>query len=285
MHNPSYAPRRREFLKTASAAAFLSPLFGAPSKSLGAMPVAETTNGKVRGFDSNGVKTFRGIPYGGDTSGKNRFKPPTPAAKWAAVRDCTDYGHISPQNLVKNPGDYEKAIEWDKQRGGLSEDCLNLNIWTRGLKDGHKRPVLVSYHGGGFTTGSGNLPAYEAEPLVHFADVVVVTVNHRLGPLGYTYLGDIAGPEYALSGVAGMMDCVQSLQWIRDNIANFGGDPGNVFIFGQSGGGAKTSTLLSMPSAKGLFHRGCDERVDHPSDASRCRDTGGCNAAGQGRHR
>jgi para-nitrobenzyl esterase len=246
---------RRQFLKTASAAALFTPgIFAAPKKSSGEI-VTDTSNGKVRGFDSNGVKTFRGIPYGGDTSGKNRFMPPTPASKWAGVRECTEYGHISPQRLVTNAGDYEKAIEWDKQRGGLSEDCLNLNIWTRALKDGVKRPVLVSYHGGGYTTGSGNLPAYEAEPLVHFADVVVVTVNHRLGPLGYTYLGELAGPDFALSGVAGMMDCVQSLQWVRDNIANFGGDPGNVFIFGQSGGGSKTSTLLSMPSAKGLFHR------------------------------
>jgi para-nitrobenzyl esterase len=247
---------RRDFLKTASTAALLAPgLFAAPKKSSGGPPVTETTCGQVRGLDSNGVKTFRGIPYGADTSGKNRFMPPTKPAKWAGVRECTEYGHISPQTLVKNAGDYEKAIEWDKERGGLSEDCLNLNIWTRGLKDGVKRPVLVSYHGGGYTTGSGNLPGYDGESLAHFADVVVVTVNHRLGPLGYTYLGDIAGPDFAYSGVAGMMDCVQSLEWIRDNIENFGGNPANVFIFGQSGGGAKTSTLLSMPSAKGLFHR------------------------------
>ncbi len=246
---------RRDFLKTASTAALLAPSMFAAKKSSGGTLVTETNCGQVRGFDSNGVKIFRGIPYGADTSGRNRFMPPTKPAKWAGVRECTEYGHISPQTLVKNAGDYEKAIEWDKERGGLSEDCLNLNIWTRGLKDGGKRPVLVSYHGGGYTTGSGNLPGYDGESLAHFADVVVVCVNHRLGPLGYTYLGDIAGPDFAYSGVAGMMDCVQSLEWIRDNIENFGGNPANVFIFGQSGGGAKTSTLLSMPSAKGLFHR------------------------------
>ena len=271
--------KRREFLKTSSAAALLAPaLFAAPKKSTGGPPVTETNCGKVRGLDSSGIKIFRGIPYGGDTSGKNRFMPPTPAPKWADVRACTEYGHISPQTLVTKPGDYEKAIEWDKERGGLSEDCLNLNIWTRDLRVDARRPVLVSYHGGGFTTGSGNLPGYDGESLARFADVVVVTVNHRLGALGYTYLGDLAGPDFAYSGVAGMMDCVQSLEWIRDNIEHFGGNPGNVFIFGQSGGGAKTSTLLSMPSAKGLFHRagvqsGSTLRLPHRDMATQSAET------------
>jgi len=265
---------RREFMKTASAAAFLGPaIFAAPKKSEGPV-VAETASGKVRGFESNGVKVFRGIPYGGDTSGKNRFMPPTKPTAWTGQRDCTDYGHISPQTLVTHAGDYETAIEWDKERGGLSEDCLNLIVWTPALKDGGKRPVLVNYHGGGFTTGSGNLPGYDGEPLVRFANVVVVNVNHRLGPLGYTFLGDLAGEEFAYSGVAGMMDCVQALEWVHANIENFGGNPNNVFIFGQSGGGAKTSTLLSMPSAKGLFHRaavqsGSTIRLTHREAATR----------------
>ena len=132
--NSSDTTARRDFLKTASTAALLAPSLFAAKKSPGGPPVTETNCGQVRGLDSNGVKIFRGIPYGADTSGRNRFMPPTKPAKWAGVRECTEYGHISPQTLVKNAGDYEKAIEWDKERGGLSEDCLNLNIWTRGLK-------------------------------------------------------------------------------------------------------------------------------------------------------
>jgi para-nitrobenzyl esterase len=247
---------RRIFLKhtaLAGAASLTTRSFGATGGS--SSPVAETTSGKVRGIDLNGIKHFRGIPYGGDTSGKNRFMPPAKAAKWTGVRDGSEWGHIAPQHLVTNPGDYEKTIQWDHQRGGVGEDCLNLNIWTPAIKDGNKRTVMVSYHGGGFTTGSGNLPVYDGEPLARFGDVVVVTVNHRLGALGYTDLSQLAGSDFQYSGVVGMMDCVLSLEWIRDNIENFGGNAKNVMIFGQSGGGAKTSTLLSMPSAKGLYHR------------------------------
>lgn len=242
---------RREFLKQASLIA-AGPLVARAAKTE-APPVVETTHGKVRGVSTGNVHIFRGIPYGGDTSGKNRFMPPTKPAAWAAERDCTEFGHISPQVLVTNPGDYEKSIQWAEEKGGLSEDCLNLNVWAPATKGSH--PVLVDFHGGGFTTGSGNLPGYDGEPMAKWGNVVVVNVNHRLGPLGYLYLGDIAGSDFAYSGVAGMMDCVQALEWVRDNIANFGGNPQQVFIFGQSGGGAKTSTLYSMPSAKGLFHR------------------------------
>jgi para-nitrobenzyl esterase len=242
---------RREFLKQASLLTAGS--LAARAAKSEAAPVTETTCGKVRGVSTDGVKIFRGIPYGGDTSGKNRFMPPTKPAKWTGIRDASEFGHISPQTLVTNPGDYETAIEWAKEKGGLSEDCLNVNVWTPSTKG--SRPVLVDFHGGGFTTGSGNLPGYDGEAMARWANVVVVNVNHRLGPLGYLYLGDIAGPEFAYSGVAGMMDCVQALEWVRDNIENFGGNPHDVFIFGQSGGGAKTSTLFSMPSAKGLFHR------------------------------
>jgi para-nitrobenzyl esterase len=146
-------------------------------------------------------------------------------------------------------------IGWDKQPGEISEDCLVLNVWTPGIGDGGKRPVMVSFHGGGFTSGTGNSAGYVGDPLARFGDVVVVTVNHRLGLLGYLYLGDLGGPEYAKSGAAGMLDLVASLEWVRDNIAAFGGDPSNVMIWGQSGGGAKTTTLLAMPRASGLFHR------------------------------
>jgi para-nitrobenzyl esterase len=247
----------------------------APAKEPGnGSVVVETTDGKVRGIDSSGVKIFKGIPYGGSTAGKNRFMPPTKPAKWTGVRDAVEFGHISPQTLVTHPGDYEKAIEWGEEKGGLSEDCLNVNIWTPALKNGAKLPVLVQYHGGGFTSGSGNLPGYDGEAMARWGNVVIVNVNHRLGALGYTYLGDLAGPEFAYSGVAGMMDCVTALQLVHDNISNFGGNPENVFIFGQSGGGAKTSVLLSMPSAKGLFHRaavqsGSTLRLPHHEAATR----------------
>ena len=150
--------------------------------------------------------------------------------------------------------DYGRLIRWNEHPGQISEDCLVLNVWTPALDDA-KRPVMVSFHGGGFTTGSGNGHGYDGEPLVRFGDVVVVTVNHRLGAMGYLHLGDLGGPEYAQSGTVGMLDLVASLEWVRDNIEGFGGDPRNVMIWGQSGGGAKTSTLLAMPAAKGLFHR------------------------------
>jgi para-nitrobenzyl esterase len=147
-------------------------------------------------------------------------------------------------------------IHWDYQPGGMGEDCLVLNVWTPGLKDGVKRPVLVSFHGGGFATGSGNAIGFDGAQLARFGDVVVVTVNHRLAALGYTHFADLgAPPEFAYAGVAGIMDLTASLEWVRDNIENFGGDPKNVMIFGQSGGGAKTSTMLATPAAKGLYHR------------------------------
>jgi para-nitrobenzyl esterase len=147
-------------------------------------------------------------------------------------------------------------IMWDQQSGGMGEDCLVLNIWTPGVNDGAKRAVLVSFHGGGYTTGSGNAPGFDGAQLALFGDVVVVTVNHRLASYGYTHLADLgAPPEFAYAGVTGIMDLVASLEWVRDNVENFGGDPKRVMIFGQSGGGAKTSTILAMPSAKGLFHR------------------------------
>jgi para-nitrobenzyl esterase len=228
-----------------------------PSLALGAAapPVVDTTYGKVRGVEAKGTWLFRGIPYGGDTSGKNRFMPPTKPAAWSGVRDCADWGHIAPQKVSTGTvSDYTRMVGWNNYRGGLSEDCLNLNIWAP-VGGGSKHAVMVAFHGGGFTSGSGNLVALEGDHLVREGDVVVMTVNHRLGALGYTDLSGVGGPEYATSGVAGMMDCVAALQWVRDNIANFGGDPNTVMIFGQSGGGAKCSTLMCMPSAKGLFHR------------------------------
>jgi para-nitrobenzyl esterase len=215
----------------------------------------ETNSGKVQGIANTGIKEFKGIPYGAPTGGKNRYMPPQKPAAWTGVRECLGHGPISPQTLSNLAGDYGMLIQWDQQVGGMSEDCLSLNVWTPGVNDGQKRAVMVSFHGGGFSTGSGNAPGYDGAQLARFGDVVVVTVNHRLASFGYLHLADLgAPPEFAHAGVVGMMDLVASLEWVRDNIEKFGGDPGKVMIFGQSGGGAKTSTLLAMPSAKGLFN-------------------------------
>jgi para-nitrobenzyl esterase len=216
----------------------------------------DTIYGRVQGIQNTGIKQFKGIPYGAPTGGRSRFMPPKKPAAWKGVRECFAHGQISPQTVADLRSDYAMMIHWDFQPGGMGEDCLSLNIWTPGLKDRAKRPVLVSFHGGGFTTGSGNAIGYDGAQLAKFGDVVMVTVNHRLASFGYSHLADLGAPaEFAYAGVAGIMDLTASLEWVRDNIENFGGNPNNVMIFGQSGGGAKTSTMLATPAAKGLFHR------------------------------
>jgi para-nitrobenzyl esterase len=217
---------------------------------------ADTQYGQVQGMANAGIKEFKGIPYGASTGGKNRYMAPKRPAAWTGARECLAYGQISPQTISPPTSDYGQLIQWDLHYGtGMGEDVLTLNVWTPGIKDGSKRAVLVSFHGGGFATGSGNGPQYDGTQLARLGDVVVVTVNHRLASLGYLHLADLGAPsEFAHAGVVGMMDLVASLEWVRDNIENFGGDPSKVMIFGQSGGGAKTSTMLAIPSAKGLFH-------------------------------
>lgn len=219
--------------------------------------VVETSCGKVQGIaNPAGIKAFKGIPYGASTAGKNRFMPPRKPAPWTGVRECFGHGQVCPQVPSNLRSEYGMMIMWDQQNGGLGEDCLVLNVWTPGVSDGGKRAVLVSFHGGGYTTGSGNAPGFDGAQLALFGDVVVVTVNHRLASFGYSHLADLgAPPEFSSAGVAGIMDLVASLQWVKDNIEGFGGDPNRVMIFGQSGGGAKTSAILATPSAKGLFHR------------------------------
>lgn len=234
-------------------------------------PVIETASGRVEGASVDGLHHFLGIPYGGDTGGANRFRPPSAPAPWTGVRDATSYGPSSWQPSA--PG----AAESLKMFGGsaepsMGEDCLVLNVWTPGTATAN-RPVLVWIHGGGHTSGSGSWPAYDGASLARRYDTVVVTVNHRLGLLGHLYLAEIGGEEYASSGANAILDLVAALRWVRDNIGAFGGDPGNVLAYGESGGGWKTSTLLAMPSARGLFHRaslmsGAGIRAQDPSVAT-----------------
>ena len=222
----------------------------ASTAEMGLRPV-ETTAGKVRGATHNGIHIFKGIPYGASTAGANRFLPPRKVQPWTGVRDALQFGHQAPQNMHFT----DVLAPQANPAEGFSEDCLVLNVWTPGLGDGVKRPVMFWCHGGGFAQESGSWPWIDGEALARRGDVVVVTINHRLNVFGYLHLGDVGGEKYAASGNAGMLDLVAGLEWVRDNAAAFGGDPHNVMIFGESGGGAKVCTLLAMPAAKGLFHR------------------------------
>ena len=217
--------------------------------------IVETRSGKLRGAVRDGVFVFKGAPYGKDTGAAARFLPPQPFPAWQGVRTALTYGPCCPQAPRGGWKNDETAFIYDWDDGYPGEDCLRLNVWSAGLT-GKPRPVMFWIHGGGYETGSSQeLPAYDGERLARRGDLVVVSVNHRLGPFGFLDLSQLGGERYGLSGNAGMLDLVAALEWVRDNIAAFGGDPGNVTIFGQSGGGAKVSTLMAMPSAKGLFHK------------------------------
>jgi para-nitrobenzyl esterase len=252
---------RRSFLGRGTAAASIligggleltKTLRAAKTESSGG-PVVETTAGKIRGVVIDKVNAFKGVPYGESTAVTGRFMPPAKPKPWTDVKDTTQIGHRSPQQHgILEP--LPEVGSADRQNP-MGEDCLVVNVWTNGLKGGHKRPVMVWLHGGGFASGSGDYSIYDGANMARKRDVVVVTVNHRLNVFGYLYLADLGGPKYADAGNAGHRDIVLALEWVRDNIANFGGDPGNVTIFGQSGGGGKVATLMAMPSAKGLFHR------------------------------
>jgi para-nitrobenzyl esterase len=216
----------------------------------------ETMDGTYRGFARAGIYIFKGVSYGATTEWARRFMPAQPPAKWTGVRTAFGYGPVCPHPHRDGWGVDETQFIYDWDDGYESEDCLRLNLWTPSIQSGGKRPVMVWLHGGGYTAGSSQeLPAYDGENLARRGDVVLVSVNHRLGPLGFLDLSTIGGAQFATSGNVGMLDLVRALEWVRDNISQFGGDPGNVMIFGQSGGGGKVSTLMAMPSAVGLFHR------------------------------
>ncbi len=240
-----------------------------------AAPVAQTISGKIRGYNNGPVKVFKGIPYGAPTGGANRFMPARPVQPWSGIRDATKLGHQAPQGA-----DTGIIHAWGAavDHTPMGEDCLALNVWTPQVgSNSGKRPVMVWFHGGGYARGSGGWISYDGTNLARFHDVVLVTVNHRLNAFGFLYLAGAGGDRFADSGNVGVLDLVSALEWVRDNISDFGGDPNNVTIFGQSGGGGKVTTLMGMVPAKGLFHRaiaesGLDIRAGTIEQAERTTD-------------
>jgi len=231
---------RRDLLGISVAAVAASAWPGRFAIAKNAAPMARTTGGHVRGTFDSGIVTFKGIRYGADTR-LRRFMPPLKPKPWRGVHDAFAYGPSCPQSR----GAEDKT----------SEDCLFLNVWTPALRDGGKRTVMVYIHGGAYSNGSGSANIYDGVNLCKRGNVVVVTLNHRLNAFGYLYLGAQGSAQFADSGNAGQLDLILALEWVRDNIAEFGGDPHSVMVFGQSGGGAKIATMMAMPMAAGLFHR------------------------------
>jgi para-nitrobenzyl esterase len=228
---------RRQVLRHVGGAAAA---IATPSWAFGANePIAATRHGKVRGFVEAGVNVFKGIRYGADTAPR-RFLPPIEPTPWSGIVDAMEFGSAAPQPRIEDH---------------TSEDCLFLNVWTPALRDGTKRPVMFYIHGGAYASGSGSSALYDGTRLCKRGDVVVVTVNHRLNLFGYLSLARFGKSDLLDSGNVGQLDLVLALKWVRDNIAEFGGDPNTVMLFGQSGGGAKIATLLAMPTASGLFQR------------------------------
>jgi para-nitrobenzyl esterase len=218
--------------------------------------IANTLYGRVKGYLLRDIYYFLGIPYGADTSGQNRFMPPQKPEPWQDIYPAVWWGNSAPQNMANKYSNAYSAFADHWNYDDVSEDCLRLNVFTPGIDDGKQRPVLVWFHGGGFTSGNGiEQDGYNGENISRKGDLVFVSVNHRLGPMGFTNLADAGGEKFADSGNVGILDLVAALEWVRDNIENFGGDPGNVTIMGQSGGGSKVKSVTGMPKARGLFHK------------------------------
>lgn len=219
------------------------------------VPVVKTTAGSLRGYLRNGIHTFKGIQYGESTAGKNRFMPPVKKTAWTGVKPAIAYGYASPQIHGKDWDNPDSHFLFNYEFGMMDENCLQLNVWTPGVGSG-KRPVLVWIHGGGYSNGSSfEMLPYDGENISRRGDIVFVSVNHRLNVLGYLDMSSVGGPAFESSANVGMLDLVSALEWVRDNIAQFGGDPANVTICGHSGGGGKVLSLMAMPMAKGLFHK------------------------------
>lgn len=211
--------------------------------------VASTRYGKVEGVEESGLSVFKGIPFAAPPTGARRWLPPEKPASWSGTRDARKFGAVAPQNTQMLSA-LEAMVINDPQ----SEDCLYLNVWTPAA-DNKRRPVTVWIHGGAFEIGAGSQGIYDGSTLARRGDVVVVCINYRLGPLGFLRLADITGGKIPAGGNEGILDQIAGLEWVRDNIAEFGGDPGNVTIFGESAGGMSVGTLLAAPAAKGLFHK------------------------------
>ncbi len=241
---------RREFILRATVAGAVAGM-GTTLFGQGIAPIADTADGKIRGRLIDKVNAFQGIPYGAPTSGANRFMPAVKPKRWSGVLDTVEWGAEAPQGPHLEIPEVAATIP----KTGVSEDCLRLNVWTTTLNKNAKRPVMVWLHGGGFTSGNGSYSIYNGANMARRYDVVMLSVNHRLNSFGFLYLPEIGGAKFANAANVGILDVVTALQWVRENISSFGGDPDNVTIFGQSGGAGKVSTLLAMPSAKGLFHK------------------------------
>jgi len=238
---------RRSFLALGGVALLARDLTAATRTS-----IVDTTHGKIRGAVDEGVQIFKGVRYGASTAGAGRFLPPTAPAPWRGTREAIAYGPRAPQPVRRMVPEIGDALVGT---GPTSEDCLFLNVWTPATRRNGRRPVMVWLHGGGFRTGSGNSIFYDGKALAQKHDAVVVTVTHRLNVFGFLHLAEIGGEKYRQASNVGMLDIVLALEWVRDNIDAFGGNPSNVTVFGQSGGGGKTAILTGMPAAKGLFHR------------------------------
>ena len=265
MTGPGVDRRSALFASVAAGAGLAFPLAATPASAAGTAArgtgscttppsaVARTQYGPVRGYVADHVFTFKGVPYGDDTGGENRWLPAKPPKRWTEPRNTLAYGANCPQTLHPfRAAEHTFLQQWTD--GFLGEDMLKLNIWTPSLSG--KRPVMVYFHGGGFSFGSSyELASHDGAQMARNHDVVQVSINHRLNVLGFLDLAELGGAPYAESVNVSMTDCVAALRWVQENIANFGGDPATIMIYGQSGGGSKVTTLLGMPGAKGMIQR------------------------------